>query len=329
MPNPLNPNIKWYPSPTTPFMQQALVQVSEDIELCVEVGGNPKNPPLLLIMGLGSQLIFWPDNFVQRLIDSGFYVIRFDNRDIGLSSKIERHDLAPVNTLSAMLKLQVGLDNSKVEVAYRLSDLAADTANLITSLGLAKTHVLGASMGGMIAQILAADYPHLVDHLALIFSTNNRPFLAPPRPRQLYTLLKRPHSYAKDDIIEYGKWFINAIGTEGHIDETAVANIARLRYERCFYPKGSLQQLNAILMSGSIQSYSRRIQVPTLVMHGTEDGLLPITHGKTLAYDIPNATFMPIKGMAHDLPTYFHAFIVQQLKKHLLSDGHFAKQAAY
>lgn len=312
------PPYDWYPSPISDLMQQAIIAVSDDIELCVEVGGNPDNPPLLLIMGLASQLIFWPENFIKRLIDAGFFVIRFDNRDIGLSTKICRKDLPRVNTLSAMLKLQLGLDNSKTPVPYRLEDLADDTANLIKALNLCQVHVLGASMGGIIAQILAAKYPHLVNKLALIFSTNNRPMLAPPRPKQLYTLIKRPKSYDEEDIVEHGKWFINTVGSQGHIDEQAVADMARLRYQRCFYPTGSLQQLTAILMTGSIQSYSKEIKAPTLIMHGSNDGLLPISHGKAVAKDIPNAVFKPINGMSHDLPEYFQPFIVRQLKKHML-----------
>lgn len=308
----------WYPSPISDLMQQAIIPVSEDIELCVEVGGNPKNPPLLLIMGLGSQLIFWPESFVKRLIDAGFFVIRFDNRDIGLSTKISRSDLPRVNTIAAMMRLQLGLDNSKFPVPYRLDDMAEDTAGLIQALGFRQVHVLGASMGGIITQILAAKHPHLVDRLALVFSTHNKPLLAPPRPRQLYTLIKRPNSHEEEDIVEHGKWFIKTVGSRGHIDEDAVAEVAKLRYQRCFYPVGTVQQLKAILMTGSVQPYSKEIKAPTLVMHGSHDGLLPPSHGKAVAKDIPNATFKLIKGMSHDLPEYFQPFIVSELKKHML-----------
>lgn len=310
----------WYPSPISELMQQAMIRVSDDIELCVEVAGDPNNPPLLLVMGLGSQLIFWPENLIKRLIAAGFFVIRFDNRDIGLSTKISRSDLPKVNTFAAMLKLQFGLDNSKTPVPYRLDDMAQDTANLIKALGFRQVHVLGASMGGIIAQILAAKYPHLVNRLALIFSTHNKPMLAPPRPKQLYTLIKRPNSHKEEDIIEHGKWFIKTVGSQGHIDEQAVAKAAQLRYQRCFYPMGSLQQLKAILMTGSVQPYSREIKAPTLVMHGSHDGLLPPSHGKAVAADIPNANFKLIKGMSHDLPEYFQPFIVYQLKKHMLNE---------
>ncbi|AWT49145.1 alpha/beta hydrolase [Psychrobacter sp. YP14] len=309
---------QWYPSPVSDFMQQAIIPVSDEIELCVEVGGNPNNPPLLLIMGLGSQLIFWPDSLLKRLIDAGFYIIRYDNRDIGLSTKIKRDDLPRVNTLSAMFKLQFGLDNSQTPVPYRLTDMADDAAHLIQALGLSQVHVLGASMGGIIAQILSAKYPHLINRLALIFSTNNKPLLAPPRPKQLYTLIKRPDSHAEEDIVNHGKWFIKTVGSKGHINEQAVADIARLRYQRCFYPAGTLQQLTAILMTGSIQPYSKEVKAPTLVMHGSNDGLLPPSHGKAVASDIPNAKFKLIKGMSHDLPEYFQPFIVSQLKRHML-----------
>lgn len=311
----------WYPSPISKLMQQAIIAVSDDIELCVEVGGNPNNPPLLLVMGLGSQLIFWPESFIKRLIQAGFFVIRFDNRDIGLSTKIARKDLPKTNTLKAMMKLQFGLDNSQTPVAYRLDDMAEDTAGLIKALGLRQVHVLGASMGGIIAQILAAKHPHLVNRLALIFSTHNKPLLAPPRPKQFLTLVKRPESHEEEDIVEHGKWFIKTVGTQGHIDEQAVSEVARLRYQRCFYPIGSVQQLKAIIMTGSVQPYSREIKAPTLVMHGSHDGLLPPSHGRAVAKDIPNAKFKLIKGMSHDLPDYFHPFIVSELKKHMLNSN--------
>ena len=116
MQNPALSRHEWYPSPISDLMQQAIIPVSDEIELCVEVGGNPNNPPLLLVMGLGSQLIFWPESFIKRLIEAGFFVIRFDNRDIGLSTKISRKDLPKVNTIAAMMKLQFGLDNSKTPV---------------------------------------------------------------------------------------------------------------------------------------------------------------------------------------------------------------------
>ncbi|WP_227672962.1 alpha/beta fold hydrolase [Psychrobacter lutiphocae] len=300
-------------------MQQAIIPISKEINLCVEVGGNPNNPPLLLIMGLGSQLIFWPESLIKRLIEAGFYVIRFDNRDIGLSSKIKRDDLPHINFLGAMLKIQFGIDNSQTQVPYHLTDMADDVANLMQALNLRQAHILGASMGGMIAQIFAAKYPHLVHRLALIFSTNNRPLLEPPHPKQLYTLFKRPASYQEEDVVNHGKWFIKTVGTPGHINEDLVANLSRLRYQRCFYPAGTIQQLTAILMTGSIQHYSKAISAPTLIMHGSKDGLLPPSHGKAVARDIPNATFILIKGMAHDLPEYFQPFIVQQLKQHMLS----------
>lgn len=319
MPSPKHSFYDWYPSPLSSLMKQAMIPVSDEIELCVEVGGNPQNPPLLLVMGLGSQLIFWPESFLKQLIDAGFYVIRFDNRDIGLSSKVPLPKQPKINTVAAMLKLQLGLDNSKVPVPYRLHEMADDTAALIHALGYRQVHILGASMGGIIAQLLAAKYPHLVNRLAVIFSTNNKPLLAPPRPKQLYTLIKRPDSHAEADIINHGKWFINTVGSQGYIDQKAVEDVAKLRYHRCFYPVGTVNQLKAILTTGSIQPYSKAINAPTLVMHGSRDGLLPPSHGKAVAKDIPNATFKLIKGMSHDLPEYFQPFIVTQLKKHMLN----------
>ena len=319
--------IEWQPSPISSLMWYAQVSLNplpylnadnqDDIDLHIEIGGNPENRPLVLIMGLGSQLIFWTDEFLIRLINAGFYVIRFDNRDIGLSSKIKRDDLPPFKTFSAMFNMSVGRANS-TSVAYTLPDMADDVARLILTLNIQQPFVLGASMGGMIAQILTAKYPHLVSKLALLFTTNNRPFLAPIKPKQLHTLIKRPASHAKDDVVAHSEWFIGNIGSQGHYDATLVKDLATLRYERCFYPLGTVQQMHAILATGSMQEFSHAISVPTLIMHGTEDGLVPFSQGKALAKDIKGATFVPIEGMAHDLPSYYQPFIVRQLKEHFL-----------
>lgn len=309
----------WIASDLNDNLFQATIDVGNDIELCVEAGGNPEHPPLVMIMGLGSQMIFWPDSFIEGLIDAGFFIIRFDNRDLGLSSKVQLEGMPRVSPLKLMFKLQAGLTNDKVTVPYKLTDMADDTAGLIKALNLNPAHLLGASMGGMIAQIVAAQYPDLVARVALLFTTNNRAFLQPPKPRQLYTLINRPASYSEQDIIKHGIWFINTIGTPGHIDEDKVKEVAKLRYQRCFHPQGTIQQLNAILATGSITSYSKKIQAPTLVMHGSADGLIPPSQGRVVAKMIPKATFELIDGMGHDLPAYYQPYMIKLLRNHLLN----------
>ncbi|MDN6308072.1 alpha/beta fold hydrolase [Psychrobacter sp.] len=295
-----------------------MIDVGDGIELCVEAGGNPNNPPLLMIMGLGSQMIFWPDNFVKRLIDEGFFVIRFDNRDIGLSSKVQIDGLPRISQLKMMLRLQTGLSNKGAQVAYNLTDMAEDTVRLIKALQLSKAHLLGASMGGMIAQIVAARYPSLVERMALMFTTTNRAFLRPPKPRQLYTLINRPESHSERDIIRHSVWFMKTVGTPGHVNVRMVRDIAQKRYQRSFHPLGTVQQLNAILSSGSISRFSKQVKAPTIVLHGSADGLLPASQGRVVAKTIPNAKFYLIEGMAHDIPEYYQPYLVQLIGTHLL-----------
>lgn len=305
------------PSPISDFMQTATVDIGESMSLCVEVGGDPKNPPLLLIMGLGSQLIFWPDSFIKALIEAGFFVIRFDNRDIGLSSKVARpFPRFPVNNVKMMARMQVGLTNRHYPVAYNLFDMVEDTKRLMDKLELASAYVVGASMGGMIAQILAAKYPKKVAKLGLLFTSNNKPFLPPTKPRQLRTLLAHPKTTQVEDVVEFGAWVIEQIGSPNHIDIEEVRRLSRLRFERCYHPRGSLQQLQAVLATGSIVKYDKKITQPTIVIHGQKDGLLPPSHGRAVAKAIPNAQFYLMEGMGHDLAKSFVPKITKLLIEH-------------
>lgn len=308
----------WRQSDLSDHLHQAMIDIGDGIELCVEAGGNPNNPSLLMVMGLGSQMIFWPDDFIKRLIDAGFFVIRFDNRDIGLSSKVRIDGLPRVSQLKMMLRLQTGLSNKGQQVAYNLTDMAEDTVRLIKALHLGSTHLLGASMGGMIAQIVAARYPSLVQRMALLFTTTNRGFLRPPKPRQLYTLINRPESHSERDIVRHSVWFMKTVGTPGHVNVRTVREIAKLRYQRNFHPLGTVQQLNAILASGSISRFAKQVKAPTIVIHGSADGLLPPSQGRVVAKTIPNAQFHLIEGMAHDIPAYYQPYLVDLIRKHLL-----------
>lgn len=308
---------QWRDSDLSDHLYQAMIDIGDNIELCVEAGGNPNNPPLLMVMGLGSQMVFWPDNFIKRFIDAGFFVIRFDNRDIGLSSKVQIEGLPRISQFKMMMRLQTGLSNKGAPVAYNLTDMAEDTARLIKALNLGSTHLLGASMGGMIAQIVAARYPSLVQRMALMFTSTNRAFLRPPKPKQLYTLINRPESHSERDIVRHSVWFMKTVGTPGHVNVRMVREIAKLRYQRNFHPLGTVQQLNAILASGSISRFSKQVKAPTIVLHGSADGLIPPSQGRVVAKTIPNATFHLIEGMAHDIPEYYQPYMVTLISAHL------------
>lgn len=310
----------WQASDLSALFTQRLIDVGDGISLCTEIAGSPANPPLLLIAGLGSQMNFWQDDFVHHLLKQNFFVIRFDNRDTGLSTKIRIGGLPRLNPIKMMAKMQLGLSNHSLPVAYNLADMAEDTARLIKVLsgefGFDKINLLGASMGGIIAQIVAARYPNYIDTLNLLFSTTNRPLSPLSRPKQFLTFLRRPESHSERDIVRHSVWFMTTVGTPGHLDIKGTREIAKERYNRNFHPLGVAQQINAILATGSILRHSKRIKAPTLIMHGTKDGLIPISHGKFLAKTIANSTFVAVQGMGHDLPSYYHAHITSQIAQH-------------
>ncbi|WP_445115213.1 alpha/beta fold hydrolase [Acinetobacter sp. WZC-1] len=300
----MNSALQYQPSPYTSFMQETSVDLGNGIQLHVETGGNPEHPAILLIMGLGAQMLFWPDFFCKQLIEQGFRVIRFDNRDIGLSSKIKFQGRR-MNPIKLMGRFALGLKNSGSP--YTLYDMAEDAALLIDRLGLEKIHIIGASMGGMIAQILAAEYPEKIDKLGLMFTSNNQPFLHPPFPRQLFALLGKPASRDENAIINHSLKVFTTIGSPGYVNVPEIMQTARKLYQRSYYPAGVLQQFLAILCTGSLLQQDRQIQKPTLVVHGSRDRLLPPSHGKAVAKAISGAKFELIEGMGHDIPPHFIA----------------------
>ena len=235
----MNSALQFNISPYTSFMQETKVNLGNGIELHVEVGGKPEHPTILLIMGLGAQMLFWPDFFCKSLIDQGFRVIRFDNRDIGLSSKV-RHEGKRLNTVKLMGRFALGLSNQGAP--YTLHDMADDVSMLIDRLGVTKTHVIGASMGGMIAQILAAKYPEKVEKLGLMFTSNNQPFLPPPFPKQLLSLIGKPESRDEDGIVNHSLKLFQLIGSPGYVNQIEAMQTARKLYQRSYYPAGVLQQ---------------------------------------------------------------------------------------
>ncbi len=306
----------WEDSKLTKGFRHTMVDIGNGITLSVEVAGNPNNPTLLLLLGLGSQMVFWPNNFLNKLLDAGFFVVRFDNRDVGLSTKIKVPQLPKPNRLKMMLKMQFGVSNHAEPVPYNLVDMADDAHRLIKRLKLKNINLLGASMGGIISQILTAKHPEHIHRLMLLFSTTNRKFLRVPKTKQLMTFFNPPASFSEKDFIRHNVWFMNAVGSPGHVNIKRVREIAKIRYDRCFYPRGSVQQLQAILATGSISKYSKQINVPTIVMHGSEDGLVPVSHGRDIAKTIPNAQFHLIEGMGHDIPDYYQPFIVNLISNH-------------
>jgi pimeloyl-ACP methyl ester carboxylesterase len=267
------------------------------IELCYEELGDPAGEPLVLIMGLATQMIHWDDEFCGLLGDRGYRVIRFDNRDIGHSTKL---DSAGAPSTAAMM-LGVG------RPAYLLRDMGDDTIGLLDHLGIERAHVAGASMGGMIAQQVAIDHPDRALSLCSIMSTPGSRRLRFPRWRAFGALMAKPPS-DRDGYVDQAVKTFKVIGSPGFpMDERRFRDVVGRAYDRCFHPPGVARQLHAINCSGDRTRALRRLDLPALVVHGTDDPLVRTFAGKATARAIPGAKLHLVEGMGHDLPRQVHA----------------------
>ncbi len=276
-----------------------MVQVAANgITLEVERYGDESAPPILLIMGLGAQLTLWPLELVDALVERGYHVIRFDNRDIGLSHKF---DSAGVPEIPAIIGAMMA--GQTPAVAYGLADMAADAAALLDALGIESAHVVGGSMGGMIAQLVAAGHPAKVRTLTSIFSTTGNPALPPARPEAMAALLGRPADGDLETLVQFGIQTARAIGSPGYpaSDERLRANITR-DIQRSFYPAGLARQFAAIVADGDRRERLKAVTAPTLVIHGEDDPLVPVEGGHDTAASIAGARLHTLPGMGHDLP---------------------------
>jgi pimeloyl-ACP methyl ester carboxylesterase len=273
-------------------MDERFARVGE-IELCYETFGDPGDPALLLVMGLGTQMIAWHEDFCAQLAGRGFQVIRFDNRDIGRSTHLQ----APPPTQRQVLA------RDRRAAAYTLEDLAGDAAGLLTALGRGDAHVVGASMGGMIAQVLAAAHPDRVRSLASIMSTTGARWRGQPAVRVMpFFLRKRPAT--REEAVERTLALFRLVGSPGFDrDEERLRAMSHLAFERGpGDAAGTGRQLAAIFASGDRTPSLARITAPTVVIHGTNDRLVAPSGGRATAAAIPGARLELIEGMGHDLP---------------------------
>jgi pimeloyl-ACP methyl ester carboxylesterase len=281
------------------------------IDICYEIFGDPKAEPLLLIMGLGAQMIHWDDEFCRRLAARGFRVIRFDNRDIGKSSKMSGGGrLTPFEFLKLrFLKIPVA-------APYKLLDMAKDTVGLMDALGIQSAHLVGASMGGMIAQEVAISFPQRVRSLTSIMSTTGNPKVPPPT-REASAMLMAPPPATKEEFFDrFAKtWKILRVGSFPE-DEALDRSRAERTYERGLNPAGVGRQLRAVLASGSRKERLRAVNAPTLVIHGTVDPLVRPEGGKDTAASIRGAKLLMIEGMGHALPIPMWPQIIDAIDKH-------------
>ncbi|MCV7192396.1 alpha/beta fold hydrolase [Mycolicibacterium brumae] len=274
--------------------------------------GNPDDPAVLLIMGLGAQLLLWRPGFCQKLIDLGYRVIRFDNRDVGLSTKLDGQRV-PGSQYPAMLRSVLGKPSAAV---YTLEDMADDAAALLDHLDIERAHIVGGSMGGMIAQIVAARHAERTRSLGVIFSSNNQAALPPPHPKALFALLKGPPvDSPREVIIDNSVRVSRIIGSPGYpAPEERLRADAAESYDRSYYPVGVARHFGAVLGSGSLRHHNRKISAPTVVLHGRADRLMRPTGGKAVAGNIDGARLVMFDGMGHDLPEQLWDPIVEQLE---------------
>jgi pimeloyl-ACP methyl ester carboxylesterase len=282
------------------------------IEIEYEVAGSPADPPVLLIMGLGGQLIAWDDEFVAGLVRRGHYVIRFDNRDVGLSTHLDGAAVPPVAELVAKRAAGEALD-----VPYRLADMAGDAAALLQHLEIESAHVVGASLGGMIAQTLALEHPSRVRTLTSIMSSTGNPELPPAKPAAMARLALPVPS-------ERAAYIEHTLATQAVMSGSAFPNepervraFAGRAFDRAFYPQGTARQLAAVFASGSRKDALAALRVPALVIHGLEDPLVPVEAGLDTHDAIPGSELLLIDGLGHNLPRGVWPTLWDAIQKHI------------
>lgn len=259
--------------------------------------GPKDGVPILLIMGFGSQMTSWPDEFPQALADAGLRVIRFDNRDVGLSQKWDGI-IPDGKALQAAMAA-----GQKPDVPYVLADMAADAAGLLDVLGVRSAHILGASMGGMIAQLVALDHPAKTRSLISVFSTTSDPSLPRSTPEAMAALTGKPASDDRATVIAHALKGRRAYASTAYpFDEGRLAGLIGKSYDRSYYPEGAARHWSAIMSSPPRTERLKKLAVPSLVLHGTADTLIPCAAGRHTAECIPGAKYLEIEGWGHDIP---------------------------
>jgi pimeloyl-ACP methyl ester carboxylesterase len=279
------------------------------IEIEYETAGNKSDPALLLVMGLGAQLTIWPESLVQGLAQKGFYVIRFDNRDTGLSTDFGKW--GPANIPAA---LQAVMKGEKVNAPYLLDDMAADAVGLLDALGIDKAHMVGASMGGMIVQIVAAKYPQHTRSMVSIYSTSGRRGLPQGKPEALAMLGSVPENDTREARVRHGMKLRQTIGSPGFpTPEPVMRAFVEKNVDRRYYPEGVGRQYVSVIASGDRVELLKTIKAPTLVMHGEDDPLLPVDGGRDVAKLVPGAEIETIAGWGHDFPPQLVPRLVERV----------------
>ena len=293
-------------------MAEQFCTVNDDVTLCYEAFGDASDPTMLLVMGLSTQMIGWPDDFCEQLAADGYFVVRYDNRDVGRSSALK--DLGTPMVKQLLLR-------DKRAARYTLEHMAADGIGLLDHLGIERAHVVGVSMGGMIAQTMAARFPERVLSLASIISNTGSRWSGQPSPR-MYPMLLKPAPRDRAGYIRHTVETFKKIGSQGFpIDEDELRRTAERSYDRGLNPAGSVRQLAAIIASGDRTPLLRTITVPTVVIHGRKDRLVPTSGGRATAKAIPGARLVIIDGMGHDLPRGAWRRMLDEIERNAVGTG--------
>lgn len=283
-----------------------------NITMAYETYGDSSRPVIVLIQGLGMPLIAWPPHFVQTLVDAGFFVVAMDNRDIGLSKTF--HEAGTPNIAWHWLKMQMGL---RPRPLYGLKDMAQDVASLLARLEIHRAHIVGVSMGGMIGQRLVIDHPDRCASFTSIMSTTGNPRLPKPESEVVRLLLKRPKTDNIEDRLAHSMRMWKLISSPGFdVDFDFLEQRLRAMYERGMTRGGIARQMLAIASDGNRVADLRKVRVPTLVIHGTADPLVPVSGGVDTAEAISGARLELIEGMGHDLPPALHEPLAKLIIDH-------------
>jgi len=283
---------------------------ANNIEIEYDTFGDSSAKPLLFVMGLGAQMIRWEKDLCMMFVEKGFYVIRFDNRDVGLSTKFEEAGVPDI--MKVFMARQRG---ESITPPYTVEDMADDAVGLLDALNIEKAHICGASMGGMIVQLIAIRHPNRVLSLTSIMSSTGNPNLPQPKPEAMQILLKPAPSEREAYIEESVKRWRVLYGSGFPYPAEKVHEIAAALYDRSYYPQGMTRQLVAILATENRVPKLGSVKIPTLVIHGGDDPLVPVEGGKETAASIPGAELLIIDGMGHSLPIEVWPQVVEAIAK--------------
>lgn len=298
-------------TPFTTTTAEALAEIRPKFTLAYQTFGDPTHTPLLLVMGLGAQMLSWSEEFCMELASRQFWVIQFDNRDVGLSTKMEQAAMPrPWRLLSA------SVFGTPLAAPYLLRDMATDAVGLLDFLGIDRAHVVGASMGGMIAQEMAIHYPQRLFTLTSIMSTTGNRRLRQPSWKMRAYLLNRPPAEKQAYLTHTLAMWRILHGSQFAFDEDKMRQQLIRAYERMYYPIGTGRQLSAIVASGDRTAALKQVQIPTLVIHGDADPLVPVDGGHATAAAVPHAEKLIIPGMGHSLPEATWPTIIGAIATH-------------